>query len=146
MRYIIAGLVLLLTLAACGQSGDAKGSLQAGAMPPEPSEAEPLHIRFPSQIDSAIRNFTLDSTVVSFGTIFSWSNQDGATHTVTSGTPENPTGFWDSGDLSQGESFTFTFVQVGNFSYFCKIHPDIMRGTIRVVGATNNLEAIGKHE
>jgi hypothetical protein len=42
---------------------------------------------------------------------------DSPTHTVTS-----DTGVWDSGNLSPGKSFSFTFNQVGTFPYHCNIH------------------------
>ena len=103
-----------------------------------------LHRRRPSQIDSVIKDFTLDSTTVSFGTLFYWKNLDDVTHRVMSGTPDAPTGLWDSGDLREGDTFKVEFLFQGRFDYFCSIHP-YMRGSLRVVGATNNYEENGFH-
>jgi hypothetical protein len=41
----------------------------------------------------------------------------------TAAASSNPTtGVWDSGNLSPGKSFSFTFNQVGTFPYHCNIH------------------------
>jgi hypothetical protein len=55
-------------------------------------------------------------------------NDDGEAHTFTA-----DSGAFDSGVLSGGQSFTFTF-GTGTFTYHCNIHPS-MRGTIAVGGA-----------
>lgn len=61
-----------------------------------------------------------------------WGNADTAAHTVTSGNPtDGPDGTFDSGLISPGKSFTYTFREAGTFDYFCTIHP-WMKGTINV--------------
>ncbi|GBD09922.1 Plastocyanin [Candidatus Thermoflexus japonica] len=66
------------------------------------------------------------------GTTVEWINQEeSASHTVTSGAPDNPSGVFDSGRLRPGDSFRFTFHQPGTYEYFCSIHPR-MRGRIIV--------------
>ena len=102
------------------------------------------HRRRPSQIDSVIKDFTLDSTTISFGTLFYWTNLDDVTHRIVSGTPNAPTGIWDSGELKKGDTFKVEFLFQGRFDYFCSIHPN-MRGSIRAIGATNNYEENGFH-
>lgn len=53
-----------------------------------------------------------------------WENQDNAAHTVTSGTPETgPDGIFDSELFGPGETFTFEFTKVGEYPYYCVIHP-----------------------
>ena len=78
----------------------------------------------------SIQNFTFQPSVltVAVGTTVTWTNLDGATHTVTS-----RSGVWDSGDLSQNQKFSFTFTQPGEFNYFCAIHRS-MKGKIIVMG------------
>jgi plastocyanin len=61
------------------------------------------------------------------GATVRWENQDGAAHTVTSSD-----GTFDSGRLSSGDSFEFTFGTAGTFAYACAIHPSMV-GTV-VVG------------
>ena len=141
---------LFIMAVACAGSSDTASSQQGesqnygGAERAATDLESTLHRRRPSQIDSVIKDFTLYSTSVSFGTLFYWKNLDDATHRIVSGTPDAPTGIWDSGDLRKGDTFKMEFLFQGRFDYFCSIHP-AMRGSIRVVGATNNYEEKGFH-
>lgn len=61
---------------------------------------------------------------VAAGATVTWSNDDTAAHTVTSGNINaGPTSAFDSGMLMAGDTFEFTFKGAGNFDYFCMIHP-----------------------
>ena len=61
---------------------------------------------------------------VSAGTTVTWSNDDTAAHTVTSGTIDaGLTGIFDSGLFVSGTTFEFTFDDVGTYDYFCMVHP-----------------------
>jgi plastocyanin len=55
-----------------------------------------------------------------------WSNDDSTTHTVTA-----DNGSFDSGNLSPGKSFSFTFAKSGTMKYHCSIH-SFMHGTVNV--------------
>ena len=57
---------------------------------------------------------------IAVGTTVTWTNNDGAPHTVTA-----DDGSFDSGNLDQGATFSFTFETAGTFSYICKIHPSM---------------------
>ncbi|MDQ6603846.1 MAG: cupredoxin family copper-binding protein [Chloroflexota bacterium] len=73
------------------------------------------------------------SLTIPVGTTIVWTNQDTAGHTTTS-----DTGVWDSGlamPLKKGDTFKFTFNQVGTFPYHCMIHA-FMTGTIVVTAAS----------
>ncbi|GKS66616.1 hypothetical protein YTPLAS73_01630 [Nitrosarchaeum sp.] len=53
-----------------------------------------------------------------------WKNNDNNAHTVTSGTTlEGPDGNFDSGLLKPNEVFSHKFDKVGEYQYFCMIHP-----------------------
>jgi len=61
---------------------------------------------------------------VTSGTTVTWSNDDSAAHTVTSGSVNaGPTGVFDSGLFMSGNTFEFTFDKVGTYDYFCMVHP-----------------------
>ena len=47
---------------------------------------------------------------------------NGSGHSSTSGTPGQPSGFWDSGILNSGATFSYTFPDAGSFPYFCSPH------------------------
>jgi plastocyanin len=65
------------------------------------------------------------------GTTVRWVNQDNFAHTVTAGTRDNPSGLFDSGNVSSGGTFSFTFQEPGTYDYFCSIHPG-MNGQVVV--------------
>jgi len=53
-----------------------------------------------------------------------WSNDDTAAHTVTSGTPEDgPDGTFDSSLFMAGDTFSHKFEKSGTYNYFCMVHP-----------------------
>ena len=56
-------------------------------------------------------------------------------HSVTSGKPgDSDSGaIFDSGRITEGEIFTHTFNEVGEFPYYCTVHPQFMRKTVIVV-------------
>ncbi len=57
------------------------------------------------------------------GTV-TWSNDDSAAHTITSGTPNNgPTGIFDSSLFMSGNTYKIRFNNKGTFDYFCMVHP-----------------------
>jgi plastocyanin len=76
-----------------------------------------------SIIDFAFEPQTLQVPV---GTTVVWTNNGSAPHTVT-GDP------LDSGTLSAGDTFQFTFNSAGTFDYVCAFHAQ-MTGTIEVTG------------
>src|SRR5215210_2997618 len=70
--------------------------------------------------------FEPDQLTVAPGTTVTWVNDGEQPHTSTA-----DDGTWDSGTLQPGESYSFTFDEPGDYSYFCEIHPD-MTATINV--------------
>ncbi|MEO9308866.1 MAG: plastocyanin/azurin family copper-binding protein [Nitrososphaera sp.] len=68
---------------------------------------------------------------VPVGTTVTWTNNDTAAHTVTSGTAATPDGIFDSGLFMAGKSFSHTFESPGQYPYYCLVHP-WMAGTVTV--------------
>jgi plastocyanin len=62
------------------------------------------------------------------GESVTWTNEDGATHTVTA-----DDGAFDSGNLAGGRTFSFAFDTAGTFGYHCNIHRS-MTGKVTVTG------------
>src|SRR3989304_8283101 len=53
-----------------------------------------------------------------------WSNDDTAAHTVTSGTAKDgPDGNFDSSLFMAGTTFSLKFDDSGTYPYFCMVHP-----------------------
>ena len=64
---------------------------------------------------------------VDVGATVTWSNDDTAVHTVTSGSAaDGPNGIFDSSLFMAGTTFSVTFDQDGTFDYFCMVHPWMM--------------------
>ncbi len=61
------------------------------------------------------------------GTTVTWTQEDSAQHTVTATSGEN----FDSGNLNQGQTYSYTFNEAGTVVYGCTNHPT-MSGTIIV--------------
>ena len=72
---------------------------------------------------------------VPVGTTVRWVNQDTVAHTVTSGVSDGTVGeadgLFDSSFLEEGDTFTYTFDEAGEFPYHYQPHP-WMRGTVTV--------------
>ena len=60
---------------------------------------------------------------VSAGEEITWSNDDSAAHTVTSGLPGAPDGIFDSSLFMAGGTFSVTLDDAGEYPYFCMVHP-----------------------
>ncbi|MFB3096908.1 MAG: PEFG-CTERM sorting domain-containing protein [Nitrosopumilaceae archaeon] len=71
---------------------------------------------------------------IAVGETVTWTNDDTAAHTVSSGSPaDGPDQIFDSSLFMAGTSFSHTFDTEGTFDYFCMVHP-WMQGTV-IVGA-----------
>lgn len=74
-----------------------------------------------------------------------WKNGDQAQHTITSGTvKDGPDGIFGGPELlAPGDSYKFTFLEKGNYPYFCLIHP-WMTGVVTVTDGYQLLADVGK--
>jgi len=64
---------------------------------------------------------------VGVGSKVIWINNDAMAHTVTSND-----GIFSSGNINQGNSFSYVFNSIGTYNYHCADHPS-MQGKITVV-------------
>ena len=82
-----------------------------------------------SPVAIEIKNFAFIPSTITIpkGTTVIWVQYDSAPHTVTSSVGKG----FDSGTLDPGDTFSWTFNDVGAFSYICSFHPN-MKGTIIV--------------
>jgi plastocyanin len=68
---------------------------------------------------------------INVGETVTWSNDDSAAHTVTSGAPGAADGVFDSSLFMADTEFSHTFDDAGEYDYFCLVHP-WMTGKIQV--------------
>jgi plastocyanin len=78
------------------------------------------------EISTAGRAFTPATLEIAVGDTVTWINNDDTEHTATAFD-----GTFDSGELAEGASFSFTFDTPGEFGYRCLFHSE-MQGTIVV--------------
>ncbi len=72
-----------------------------------------------------------------------WENADTAAHTVTSGNPESGAdGLFDSSLFGPGKPFQHQFTEVGNYEYFCLVHP-WMTGMVTVTSGLQMIPNVG---
>lgn len=97
------------------------------ATPPVPTPPAPIQASKPAMVSISISNFSFNPTTVTIapGSQVTWTNNDSAPHTITGD------GGLDSGTITNGGSFSFTFATAGTYSYHCSIHPS-MQGQIIV--------------
>jgi plastocyanin len=83
------------------------------------SPAFSLLVPFDDEAEVEIEDFKFNPQVlvIRTGTTVKFANKDRAQHTATS-----DTGVWDSGLLSKGEEFFFTFTEPGIYPYYCIPH------------------------
>jgi len=68
---------------------------------------------------------------VAVGATVTWSNDDTAVHTVTSGKDLLHDELFDSSIFMSGTTYEITFNDAGSFDYFCLVHP-WMTGIVNV--------------
>ncbi len=79
-----------------------------------------------NEVEISNFSFKPEDITITAGTTVTWTNKDAATHTVTSDDE-----LFDSGNLSKGDTFQYTFNQTGTFDYHCTLHPN-MKGKVIV--------------
>ena len=89
----------------------------------------PTPVLTPNPISATIQNFQFSPSTLTVkkGTKVTWTNNDGASHTVTADQGSGPA----SSPLGQGDTYSYTFNTVGTFNYHCSIHPS-MHGSVVV--------------
>ena len=83
------------------------------------------------KVDIKLFQFKPKELEVKKGTTVTWTNGDAIDHSVTAGKPGKAAQDFDSGFFTKGGSFSHTFDAAGNFTYFCKRHPN-MQATVKV--------------
>jgi len=99
---------------------------------PEPVDTSPQTHRVSAPAGSGVPGceetnscFIPYSIEINAGDTISWSNDDTAAHTVTSGNLADggPDGVFDSSLFMAGTTFDVTFDESGTYDYFCMVHP-----------------------
>ncbi|MHA7733808.1 PEFG-CTERM sorting domain-containing protein [Nitrosopumilus sp. S6] len=102
---------------------------------------------FWSQKDTGV---TTGEITVFPGDTVTWSNADTAFHTITSVSASSievgdfeEDGMFDSGFFTAGKSYTMQFNDLGDFYYYCSLHP-WMNGVVHVILDPGSVKSIDK--
>lgn len=85
-----------------------------------------------ANVDIVDDQFQPNSITITAGTKVIWTHRGAITHTVTSDSPGSQGSLFNSGNLSPGQTFSFTATSKGTITYHCLIHGTFMSGTIQV--------------
>ena len=143
LRVRVSVIMTLAALAVAGCGGDSSlpGEQSASETPPTGSSDSSSDSSSagsgagPAQsgttaIDIKEFAFVPAQAMVKVGTTVTVTNQDDATHTITSGSTDNADGLFDL-KLQRGASGPLVLNQAGDISYFCAIHPG-MKGKLTI--------------
>jgi len=122
---VLAMLLLLLMSVSCTDSDQSATGTENGQDDTNAQNGDEI------QIEMRGFKFNPDIVTIKQGTTVTWVNEDGAAHTVVSGVRDNKSELFDSGNISSGSTFSYTFNEKGTFDYFCEPHSG-MDGTIVV--------------
>ncbi len=78
--------------------------------------------------------FNPDSISVPVGSFVRWINFGNIIHTVT----DTTAGYFDSGDMLPGNTFTLSADSIGDFYYLCVYHPVQMTGVLNVTDTSSS--------
>ncbi|MDD5489114.1 MAG: cupredoxin family copper-binding protein [Candidatus Moranbacteria bacterium] len=138
-NYWVIGIIALVVVvgiiwyASKGKKGGLYGTPAAAPSQSSQSATQPAPNGTQNQTGSAVtvKNFAFSPAdlTVTKGTTVTWTNEDSVPHQIASdsGSAVSFTGT----QMSQGQSFSFTFDTAGAFPYHCAIHPT-MHGVITV--------------
>src|SRR5450759_385754 len=123
VRSFLAIVVIIMSMLLTACSGNTGTTPTSGSPTVSSSNAVTVNMK---NIQFVPANITIKA-----GTTVTWVNQDGFAHTVVSGTRDNPTTLFASGDIQAGQIFFYTFTTPGVYPYHCTPH-QVMDGQVTV--------------
>jgi len=132
-KIILIGIgftIIIAAIAALLQNGDSEIKTEKSEVVIEADVIMPNKVSRPGcEISDSC--YVPSVITINQGEKVTWSNEDVAFHSVTSGEYNAPTDLFDSGHLDPGEKFSVSFDQKGGYDYFCTLHP-WMKGKVLV--------------
>ncbi len=124
-------LVLLVVLMGCGRNSEIPSSMSqpvpgledsVDEMIVESENTNNMDTISQQQINVQIQGFKFlpQELKIKAGTKVTWINMDSAPHNVRSSDK-----ILNSPDLSEGDSWPYTFIKPGVYNYICSIHPSM---------------------
>lgn len=98
------------------------GASTAAVIASNPSSAQ-----MAAQTSQVFEPYYPSSVEIKPNTSVVWFNNDTVPHTIKSGSPDTgPSGLFDSGIIDKGMKWNHTFTDIGSYSYFDSIYPQMM--------------------
>jgi plastocyanin len=123
LRRSFVAVLVVLVLATAGSQlaiGSVFGLFSSTTSNPTSSfSANPCFV--PVAVAVANFSFTPASVTIAAGCSVKWTVTSSTKHTSTS-----TTGIWDSGQITQGGTYTRQFNSTGTFPYVCSIHAQML--------------------
>ncbi|MES2062639.1 MAG: cupredoxin family copper-binding protein [Bacteroidota bacterium] len=111
--------VVVVAIAACSKSDS--GST------PTPTKPDPTAPAPDATVNISNFAFVPATVTVKAGGTVQWTNSDSAPHTAT-----DLNNAFTSGNLAQGDKFSFKFTTPGTYSYHCLVHSMMATATVVV--------------
>lgn len=129
LAVIATGAVVLATRDDNSQGNTNNSSNQTTTPPPQSSNTTTSGSQQPATDKVSISNFAFSpaNITVKKGTTVTWTNNDSTAHTIDF----EKDSLKDSQNLSNGDTYSFTFNDEGTFKYICGLHPS-MSGSVTV--------------
>jgi plastocyanin len=122
---VIAGAIVATYVLSGNMNMGVEGSGNSVQQPTASIPSDSTVVRIVANAGS--NSFSLNPVEVKVGETVTWINDDSGRHTVTS-----KDGFFDSGMMGKGQSFSYTFDKEGEYTYHCEPHPNMV-GTVVVI-------------
>ncbi|HWO16035.1 MAG TPA: cupredoxin family copper-binding protein [Solirubrobacterales bacterium] len=129
-------LVLVFSLAACGDDGDSDTATETQTATETTETTSAPSGNAPAPSGEAVRSakveivdfaYDPDPVTIQTGGKVIWINRDAEPHTATADDES-----FDTGTLEEGKLKSESFKEPGSYPYVCEIHPT-MQGTVEVV-------------
>jgi plastocyanin len=125
--FLSLATVAALLVVGCGGAGTTTAPTPTATSQPTPTPT-PTSVMVKIVEKNGMYSFDPATVTVKAGTQVVWTNTSDAPHTVTSDTAGV---FGSPGNITQNQTFMFTFTTAGTFPYHCNVHP-YMKATITV--------------
>jgi plastocyanin len=122
---VIAGAIVATYVLSGNMNMGVEGSGNSVQQPTASIPSDSTVVRIVANVGS--NSFSPNPVEVKVGETVTWINDDSGRHTVTS-----KDGFFDSGMMGKGQSFSYTFDKAGEYTYHCEPHPNMV-GTVVVI-------------
>jgi nitrite reductase (NO-forming) len=100
-----------------GESSTVEDSIAVGILAGS-GDSQPLDSPDEFAEEETPGDYSVNVLEVPLGTTVTWTNEDSVIHTVTS-----VDGAFDSGFMREGDTWSYTFDEAGEFEYLCTPHP-----------------------